>query len=312
MSENVKTRSRGGSRRTATPAPVVDAPATDAPVAVQPALDASEVVDATAEVPAEVQGTVDEVGDQEALAVSQAAAVGEPEGVVGWADAVPWLALRWGTAPTAVEVRFGLVVWRMLQDRPGRTALQMAADAELDGHTELDPTVLARVLTRYERAGVVQAVTDGRLSWWSVVDPAQIVADARESARAGASTAAARTGSATVTARPARTGGTAGGGRSAAPAGGLRGLVEDHLSGNPFEDFSPSQVAKALGRSSGAVANALERLTEHGTAIQTSAAPRRYQHCLDPDATPAPVAAVVDDTADEADTTDDPTDGSAE
>lgn len=66
------------------------------------------------------------------------------------------------------------------------------------------------------------------------------------------------------------------------PAGGLRGLVADHLAGHPAEDFSSTQVANALGRSSGAVANALERLVQHGAAVQTSTAPRRYQHHTDP------------------------------
>ena len=312
MSENVKSRSRGGSRRSGT-APATDAPATDAPAVIEPTLDAAEVVDATVDAPADLESAADGSGGQdealsvpeavtvdEAVTVAEAAPVSGPEGVVGWADAVPWLALRWGAAPTAVEARFGPVVWRMLQDRPGRTALQMAADAELDGHTELDPTVLTRVLGRYERAGVARAVTDGRLSWWSVVDPADIIAEARESARAGTSAAAARAGSATVTARTPRTPGGAGVGRSVAPAGGLRGMVEDHLSEHPFDDFSPSQVAKALGRSSGAVANALERLVDTGAAVQSSQAPRRYQHRPDTDATPAPATSTGTVGADQA------------
>ena len=273
MSENVKTRARGGSRRGGTSA--TDAPATDAPVVTEPTPDAP-----------------DAVAVPDAVTVPDSAPVSGPETVadgvvVGWADAVPCLALRWGSAPSAAEVRFAPVVWRMLQDRPGRTALQMAADAELDGHIELDPTVLARVLNRYEKAGVVRAVTDGRLSWWSVVDPAEIVAEAHESARASA---AAVRGSATVTAR------TTGGSRS--PAGELRGMVEDHLADHPFEDFSPSQVAKVLGRSSGAVANALDRLAEIGVTIQTSAAPRRYQHRPDTDTTSAPGTAGGPDVAD--------------
>lgn len=282
MSENVKTRTRAGSRRS--PATATEAPAQESPVTE---VAVTEVPPATDEhAPDTAPDTVPDGGPDGAVE-------GPADGVVGWADAVPWLALRWGSAPTAAEVRFAPVVWQMLQEQGGRTALQMAADAELAGYTELDPTVLARVLARYERAGVVRTVTDGRLSWWSVVDPAEIVAEAQESARASvrAGASAARTGRAGVASRV--------GDRAATPAGGLRGLVEDHLAEHPFEDFSPTQVAKAIGgRSSGAVANALERLVEHGAAIQTSASPRRYQHRPDPDATPVPATGAGADEAD--------------
>ncbi|MGH3614150.1 MAG: hypothetical protein ACRDRK_16460 [Pseudonocardia sp.] len=201
-----------------------------------------------------------------------------PDGAVRWADAVPWLALRWGTAPTAAEVRFAPVVWALLHQQPGsadttgtatgRTVLQMAAEAELTGHTDLDPNTLTRVLVRYERAGVVRSVTDGRLARWSVLSPADVIAQAQESARAGGSSARTR--------RPGV------GDGAVTPAGGLRGLVADHLVQHPAEEFSPTQVANALGRSYGAVANALERLVEHGAAVQTSTSPRRYQHYTGP------------------------------
>src|SRR6266540_2661392 len=59
--------------------------------------------------------------------------------------------------------------------------------------------------------------------------------------------------------------------------GGLRDQVLAYLQAHPSEDFSPTQVANALdGRSSGAVGNALERLTEQGHVTKTSAAPRRF------------------------------------
>ncbi|MEU2043314.1 hypothetical protein [Nocardia niwae] len=60
------------------------------------------------------------------------------------------------------------------------------------------------------------------------------------------------------------------------PAGGLRGQVEDHLRENPGKEFTPHQIGKALARSSGAVHNALVTLTKHGTARQTSAAPKKF------------------------------------
>jgi biotin operon repressor len=42
-------------------------------------------------------------------------------------------------------------------------------------------------------------------------------------------------------------------------------------------EHSPSSLAKLLGRSSGAVANALVRLTLDGLAVETSQRPRRYR-----------------------------------
>lgn len=60
------------------------------------------------------------------------------------------------------------------------------------------------------------------------------------------------------------------------PAGALRGQVEDYLRNNPGEEFTPHQIGKALDRSSGAVHNALIKLTDSGIARQTSTAPKRF------------------------------------
>ncbi|UGT53987.1 hypothetical protein [Nocardia asteroides] len=60
------------------------------------------------------------------------------------------------------------------------------------------------------------------------------------------------------------------------PAGALRGQVEDFLHENPGKEFTPHQIGKALARSSGAVHNALVKLTDGGTACQTSTAPRKF------------------------------------
>ncbi|MGH3719426.1 MAG: MarR family transcriptional regulator [Pseudonocardiaceae bacterium] len=58
--------------------------------------------------------------------------------------------------------------------------------------------------------------------------------------------------------------------------GALRGMVEDYLTERPEQQFSPSAIGKALGRSSGAVANALEKLVADGYAIQTQDKPKRF------------------------------------
>jgi predicted transcriptional regulator len=66
-----------------------------------------------------------------------------------------------------------------------------------------------------------------------------------------------------------------------APSGRLRPgqlhqLVADHLAAHPGESLSPTTVGKALGRSVGAVANALEALAGKGVVTRTSAKPRQY------------------------------------
>jgi hypothetical protein len=73
----------------------------------------------------------------------------------------------------------------------------------------------------------------------------------------------------------------------AARPGQLRDLVAAHLAANPDADFTPHAIGRVLGRSSGAAANALDRLTALGQAQLTSEKPRRYRHQA-PASTPAP------------------------
>ena len=65
---------------------------------------------------------------------------------------------------------------------------------------------------------------------------------------------------------------------TAARPGQLRDLVAAHLAASPGAEFTPHAIGRVLGRSSGAVANALDRLTALGQAQLTSDKPRRYQH----------------------------------
>jgi hypothetical protein len=69
------------------------------------------------------------------------------------------------------------------------------------------------------------------------------------------------------------------------PPGELRGLVAAHLAAYPAQDFGPHAIGRVLGRSSGAVANALDRLTALGQAQLTSESPRRYLYANPPAAT---------------------------
>ncbi len=60
------------------------------------------------------------------------------------------------------------------------------------------------------------------------------------------------------------------------PKGGLRAMVEEYLTEHPGEDFGPAKIGKDLGRSGGAVNNALEKLVADGYARKTCEAPKRF------------------------------------
>ncbi|QKV98150.1 MarR family transcriptional regulator (plasmid) [Streptomyces sp. NA02950] len=59
--------------------------------------------------------------------------------------------------------------------------------------------------------------------------------------------------------------------------GDLRQMVYEYLEAHPADEIGPSGLAKALGRSAGAVANALAKLADHGQAELVSDSPRRYR-----------------------------------
>lgn len=58
--------------------------------------------------------------------------------------------------------------------------------------------------------------------------------------------------------------------------GELRALVLERLNAEPDAEFSPTTLSKQLGRSSGAITNALVRLCLDGQAVETNTRPRRY------------------------------------
>lgn len=58
--------------------------------------------------------------------------------------------------------------------------------------------------------------------------------------------------------------------------GALHGMVEDYLRDHPEEEFGPTKLGHDLSRSTGAVANALERLVTAGYAVRTKDRPKRY------------------------------------
>jgi len=58
--------------------------------------------------------------------------------------------------------------------------------------------------------------------------------------------------------------------------GALRALVHDWLAARPGQEFTPTKIGKELGRSAGAVGNALATMTDAGEVTQTSTKPRTY------------------------------------
>ena len=80
------------------------------------------------------------------------------------------------------------------------------------------------------------------------------------------------------------------------PGGALRGMVEDHLRDHPEAAWGPVAIGKALRRSSGAVANALEALVTQNVAQRTSERPKRYRLAEQPES-PSDTTSMADDAA---------------
>ena len=74
------------------------------------------------------------------------------------------------------------------------------------------------------------------------------------------------------------------GGRKAPAArpGGLRDKVLAHLDAHPDEEFTPHEIHKVIGHSSGAIANALDTLVKHGDAEVATDKPRRFRRAAQP------------------------------
>jgi len=65
--------------------------------------------------------------------------------------------------------------------------------------------------------------------------------------------------------------------------GALRALVHAWLAERPGQAFTPTRIGKELGRSAGAVGNALTTMTDAGEVVQTSTKPRAYMVAAQPD-----------------------------
>ncbi|MGW2157531.1 hypothetical protein [Nonomuraea sp. NPDC001699] len=123
------------------------------------------------------------------------------------------------------------------------------------------------------------------------------VASAHRNARA-ALTGTAAPARPVSAARPGASGGTGAG--DAVRPGALRDLVYAHLAEFPDKDFTPYEIGKVINRSSGAVANALDRLVSLGEAVLTCERPRRFGLAPTAKSTPAAPADAHDTDADAA------------
>ncbi len=82
----------------------------------------------------------------------------------------------------------------------------------------------------------------------------------------------------TITVRPdAPDAPVAVGGKARLRGGRLREMVLDHLRSRPTEELTPFVIGRELGRSSGAVANACDRLLADSAIVETSQKPRRFR-----------------------------------
>jgi hypothetical protein len=172
----------------------------------------------------------------------------------------------------------------------GSTARKILARLAEEGTAARQPGDTPRAADRWHAA---HTITDQEPGQSTLQDNA---VDCREDSAADdqpldthspAADAESATGESTVDAPPATT--VAGHGGSASTTtvrrlrpGDLRGKVEDHLTRHAGMEFTPGEIARALGgRSAGAVANALATLASTGVARLSCERPKRYTRADD-------------------------------
>lgn len=144
---------------------------------------------------------------------------------------------------------------------PGATAAAMAAALGI-GHSSAQKRLAALEVTgrvRRDRGGRVDGVRAP--DRWHPLD-----ADPAVAAQPG-----------TDHDEPAVCGTVAAEGRGHLGRGALAAMVRDYLAERPKESFGPAALAKTLGRSQGAISNALAAMAERGEAVLVADKPRRYR-----------------------------------
>lgn len=158
------------------------------------------------------------------------------------------------TEPDKTTLTASDAVARAVSVRPGSSAAELAAV------TGLGRSTVSKSLVALEVAGVARREPGGRDGacrlpdrWMPTPDP-HATAAARGKAPAAGSVTPGRLGKGELGAR-----------------------VLEYLRTHPDDEVGPTVVARVLGRSQGAVANALTKLVTSGHAELTSEAPRRYR-----------------------------------
>jgi DNA-binding MarR family transcriptional regulator len=172
--------------------------------------------------------------------------------------------MRTAAAPSSAEALLGA-----LAGQPGATAADLAEVAGIGRSTA------GKLLASLQAEGRVVRQPGGyqhgrrAADRWTLPTPHATAtpATATQDSRAAAATPTAEASDTDAQPRPES-------GRLG--AGELRQLVLSCLADRPGQALSPTAIAKTLGRSAGAVANALRTLASQGAVIQTQANPRRY------------------------------------
>ncbi|MGI5165641.1 hypothetical protein ACQEU3_14895 [Spirillospora sp. CA-253888] len=195
----------------------------------------------------------------------------------------------------------------------GEADRRAAAEAELRREFAEEEARRAKVLAELARRQTAEETRAALADLLTAVTTAYAAVAAGDDAAtaAGLEKVFAATGdvrrAAKAPARPSATGGTSrtgtggngGGGHRAAPRP-LRPDVAAHMAAHPDAELTPGEVARVLGRSSGAVANAMATMANDGEIVMTSEKPIRYRHATPTakagDATDAPAGEAADTT----------------
>ncbi|MHB1929419.1 MAG: hypothetical protein ACYCUG_08385 [Acidimicrobiales bacterium] len=167
-----------------------------------------------------------------------------------------------GTGRPGVATRSGEAVLTALADHPGTTAEQLATATDLGRSTVTKTLAALAADQRVARSPGGRSQGRRLADRWSL-PPAAPTAE-----------------------EPAPTNGEPDDdllplgdkGKGRLGKGELHGLVAARLTAEPTSEFTPTRLAGLLGRSAGAIGNALARMVDEGLAVQTASAPRRYQH----------------------------------
>lgn len=153
--------------------------------------------------------------------------------------------------------------------RPGSTAAQVA---EVLGAGQ---STVAKRLAALEATGAVSRTPGGQVAGvrapdrWNAAAVAAAAAEPATMCEPGKATSHEERGAGNTH--------LAEGSSARLGRGALGAMVRDYLAARPTEAFGPAQVGKALGRSQGAVSNALAAMAERGEVVLVAERPRRYR-----------------------------------